>query len=335
MFFMVRQFGGAVACDPDTWTIEAAPSQRAWQSVLYVPYLDRYVACANSGDSSKICYSAGGDGETWTAETVPTGANDPSEFVALACSDDTTVAVATDGNDHRTIRKTTSGSSWATDTSGSTGNQWRDVTYDSSTTSFIAVAQNNSNRCITSTDDGDTWTHRAIQANAWKGVHADHGTVIAVGDTGTISKSEDGGVTWADKSPGAGYTNNLTAVTYADTLGLWVAVANSGTGNRVLTSDDDGETWDAQTSASDRNWSDILWAEGVLVAVAENTLLVSNDQIQVSTDGTTWAHRTLSTASDTSEDWTGVTFGVDLFVVIGTASGMGPGELGQIQISAC
>jgi hypothetical protein len=58
-------------------------------------------------------------------------------------------------------------------------------------------------------------------------------------------------------------------VTWAKELGLLVAVAFSGTGNRVMTSPD-GITWTARSSAADNQWLSVTWAKelGLLVAVA-------------------------------------------------------------------
>jgi hypothetical protein len=58
-------------------------------------------------------------------------------------------------------------------------------------------------------------------------------------------------------------------VTWAKELGLLVAVADSGTGNRVMTSPD-GITWTARSAAADNGWHSVTWAKelGLLVAVA-------------------------------------------------------------------
>jgi hypothetical protein len=60
-------------------------------------------------------------------------------------------------------------------------------------------------------------------------------------------------------------------VTWAKELGLLVAVAFSGTGNRVMTSPD-GITWTARSSAADNTWFSVTWAKelGLLVAVASS-----------------------------------------------------------------
>ena len=48
---------------------------------------------------------------------------------------------------------------------------------------------------------------------------------------------------------------------------MFVAVANTGAGNRVMTSPD-GVTWTIRTSAADNDWRSVTYGNGVFVAVA-------------------------------------------------------------------
>jgi hypothetical protein len=52
-------------------------------------------------------------------------------------------------------------------------------------------------------------------------------------------------------------------------MGLFVAVASTGTGNRVMTSPD-GISWTARSSAADNSWVSVCWSKemGLFVAVA-------------------------------------------------------------------
>ena len=59
--------------------------------------------------------------------------------------------------------------------------------------------------------------------------------------------------------------NNWLGVTYGN--GLFVAVADSGTGNRVMTSPD-GITWTIRASAADNGWFGVTYGNGLFVAVA-------------------------------------------------------------------
>jgi hypothetical protein len=54
-------------------------------------------------------------------------------------------------------------------------------------------------------------------------------------------------------------------VTYGN--GTFVAVAASGTGNRVMTSPD-GITWTSRASAADEGWYGVTYGNGTFVAVS-------------------------------------------------------------------
>ena len=71
------------------------------------------------------------------------------------------------------------------------------------------------------------------------------------------------GITWTSRTPAA--DNQWSGVTYGN--GTFVAVANSGTGNRVMTSPD-GITWTSRTSAADTLWYGVTYGNGTFVAVA-------------------------------------------------------------------
>ena len=65
--------------------------------------------------------------------------------------------------------------------------------------------------------------------------------------------------------------NEWLSVCWSPELRLFVAVAASGTGNRVMTSPD-GITWTIRTSAADNFWLSVCWSPelGLFVAVANS-----------------------------------------------------------------
>ena len=75
------------------------------------------------------------------------------------------------------------------------------------------------------------------------------------------------GVTWTIRTSAA--DNDWRAVCWAPEIGLFCAVAATGTGNRVMTSPD-GVTWTIRTSAADNVWSSVFWAPelGLFCSVA-------------------------------------------------------------------
>jgi hypothetical protein len=89
---------------------------------------------------------------------------------------------------------------------------------------------------------------------------------------------------------------------------LFVAVAASGTGDRVMTSPD-GITWTIRTSAADNAWSSVTHGGGLFVAVS---FFGIGDRVMTSPDGIIWTSRT--PAAD--NDWYSVTYGGGLFVAV-------------------
>jgi len=100
--------------------------------------------------------------------------------------------------------------------------------------------------------------------------------------------------------------NNWREVAWAPELGLFAAVSNSGTGNRVMTSPD-GITWTIRTSAADNNWYSVAWAAelGLFAAVAYSG---AGNRVMTSPDGITWTIRT----SAADNQWLSVAWAAEL-----------------------
>jgi hypothetical protein len=104
------------------------------------------------------------------------------------------------------------------------------------------------------------------------------------------------------------------SVTYG--TDLFVAVAQTGTGNRVMTSPD-GITWTSRTSAADNSWYSVTYGNGLFVAVANSG---TGNRVMTSPDGITWTSQN-STADNA---WLSVTYGNNLFVAV---AGNGTGRV--------
>jgi predicted RecA/RadA family phage recombinase len=89
---------------------------------------------------------------------------------------------------------------------------------------------------------------------------------------------------------------------------LFVAVASSGTGNRVMTSTD-GISWAPRTSAADNQWSSVCYGNNLFVAVASNG---TGNRVMSSPDGITWTSRT----SAADNQWNSVCYGNGLFIAV-------------------
>ncbi|MBT9168395.1 MAG: hypothetical protein DDT19_01740 [Syntrophomonadaceae bacterium] len=112
------------------------------------------------------------------------------------------------------------------------------------------------------------------------------------------------GTSWTPRTSAA--DNNWYSVTYGN--GLFVAVAFSGTGNRVMTSPD-GINWTLRTSAADNAWVSVTYGNGLFVAVAQSG---TGNRVMTSPDGITWTART----SAADNNWNSVTYGNGTFVAV-------------------
>ena len=181
---------------------------------------------------------------------------------------------------------------------------WKSVTYGNGV--FVAVANDGTDR-VMSSSDGVTWTARsAAEANTWISVTYGNGLFVAVANTGTnqVMTSTDG-VTWTARA--AAEANLWTSVTYGN--GLFVAVAGSGT-NRVMTSTD-GVTWTARSAAAANSWASVTYGNGQFVAIAASLA----NQVMTSSDGVTWTAHTAAAVSY----WKSVTYGNGVFVAVATS----------------
>ena len=168
---------------------------------------------------------------------------------------------------------------------GNSADQFRDFCWVSD--HFVAVGDNGI--AYTSDTTGLVWTKRtAAQVNNWRGVAYNGTTVVAVASGGAnrVMTSTNGGATWSTQS--ASEANAWQSVCWAASLGLFVAVASSGT-HRVMTSAD-GVTWANQTAAAALGWCGVCWSAdlALLVAVAAS----GADLVMTSANGTAWTQRT-------------------------------------------
>jgi hypothetical protein len=151
------------------------------------------------------------------------------------------------------------------------------------------------------------------------------------------------GITWTSRTSAA--DNIWNSVTYGN--GLFIAVASSGTGNRVMTSPDgitwtsrnavaddywysvtygngifvavgfygsvmtspDGLSWTRRSSASSNSWNFVTYSNGLFIAVSQDG---AGDRIMTSTDGSTWTSR----VNPTDNDWRSVTYGTSTLVAV-------------------
>ncbi|ESR22805.1 DUF2793 domain-containing protein [Lutibaculum baratangense] len=108
--------------------------------------------------------------------------------------------------------------------------------------------------------------------------------------------------------------NNWISVAWAGDLGLFCAVAITGTGNRVMTSPD-GIAWTARTSAADNNWTSVAWSPELRLFAAVAASGTGN-RVMTSPDGVTWTIRT----SGADNDWQSVCWSAERGLFCAVAS---------------
>jgi alpha-tubulin suppressor-like RCC1 family protein len=109
-------------------------------------------------------------------------------------------------------------------------------------------------------------------------------------------------------------SNDFTSICWSPDLSLFVAVASSGTGDRVMTSSD-GITWTSQTSVVDNNWTSVIWCKELILFVAVSSS-GTNNRVMTSPDGITWTSRT--SASD--NNWSSVCWAPELSLLVAVST---------------
>lgn len=274
------------------WTLRASADDTAsWRAVSYGGTTFGGSMFLAVGASGKAMKSA--DGISWTS--INTG---PQNLAGIACNGSLFV-VAANGTNRGILNY--NGSVWNTN-SPSENNNWAGICFDG--TRFVAVATDGTNRVAVSTN-GTSWTnYAAAAAKNWNSVAAGNGVLIAVADQGDVMKSSDGGASWASKTPTA--MNAWSAVAYGN--GVFVAVSYSGT-NRVMYSEDDGETWTGVSVASNA-WFALCHDGSQFIAVATS----GTNRVMTSPDGKVWTPQSAAAANQ----WIGITFGNSKLVAVST-----------------
>jgi hypothetical protein len=113
--------------------------------------------------------------------------------------------------------------------------------------------------------------------------------------------------------------NDWRIVTWVKELGLFIALATSGTGNRLMTSPD-GVVWTYAPNGSvpDNDWWDIAWSPelGLLVSVARSG---ENNRVMTSTDGITWT----AGLSAANNNWSAVVWSPELSLFVAVSNNGG------------
>ena len=161
------------------------------------------------------------------------------------------------------------------------------VTWESTNNQFLIVGAG----LTVLTGDGNTWSRENLsnlegttdlEDVAWLG-----DGYIAVGKSGLIITSIDGSA-WTELNLGAAFTPNTLNGVASNDKDIIVVVGNHGT---ILTSLDNGLTWELLTQDINNSLNDITWDGNQFGVVG------SSDTILTSTDGVTWTSHVPGTSS--------------------------------------
>lgn len=261
--------GAVLATSPNgvTWTQRVSVADTIWESVCWSPELSLFCALSASG-ATYIMTSP--DGVTWTARTGPAqntwGAIVWAPDLGLFC------AVGRSGTGNR-VMTSPDGITWTLRASAA-DSAWVALEWAPEIGLFIAGCQNSAavaTQRIMTSPDGITWTIRTTPDTevfdiAWSPTL---GLAVGVSTYNGIVITSNDGITWTSRAVPT--SNKFNGVAWSEELGVFCAVSQAGTGNRVMTSLD-GITWTSRSSAADNTWQDVCYAPelGRFVAIANS-----------------------------------------------------------------
>lgn len=255
-----------IMTSPDgiTWTGRPIPRSNAWTSVAFGNNL--YVVVGASGDGSRVMTSP--DGIIWSV-----GSGIPNNlWASVTFGNNLFVAVSSTGE----IMRSSNGVIWTLFPT-TFANSWSAITFGNGLFVVVSSTGPNGGRVITS-PDGISWTPRAAPAANWTSVTFGNGIFMAVARNIYMTSSD--GITWTLNS--IGIPNDWSGVTFG-TDGF-VAVSQTGSGNRVATSTNNGISWTRRISAARTQPQN-----GTVVWNGTDKLLISYFDIPLLNRFSTWS----------------------------------------------
>jgi hypothetical protein len=236
------------------------------------------------------------DGINWTARKT----ENQLWWAVCWCPGINIFAAVSSDNAGQQLMTSPDGIVWTTQNTHSNLNNWRGIVWSPELYRFVAVSQGGSYQILVSGNPNP------------KPVNS-FGLDLQTGGGGlkVTAPAVNQELSWTTRVSAA--DNNWRDVVWAPELGLFVAISNSGTGNRVMTSPD-GINWTTR-STNDNNWLGITWAPelGLFVAVAYSG---TGDRVMTSPNGINWTTR--STPVD--NDWSGITWAPELGLLVATST---------------
>lgn len=211
--------------DATVWTERATPdTSSTWQSIVWSPELNLFVAVADGGASSVMTSP---NGINWTARTVP----EDNTWKSITWSPELNLFVAVAGSGTNRVMTSPDGTNW-TAQAAAEANTWTSIAWSSQLGTFVAISSDGTNRVMTSSN-GISWTARAASAaNAWSSVawspSLQKFAAVATSGTSRVMTSPDG-TNWTAQA--ASVDNSWSAITWSPELGTFAVVGSGGTTN--------------------------------------------------------------------------------------------------------
>jgi hypothetical protein len=298
-----------------TWISRTSASNNNWTSVCWggISGQEKFVAVSNTGMNNRVMTSS--DGIVWTSQTSASNNN----WTSICWSNTLKlfVAVANSGTGNR-VMTSSNGILWTSRIS-STDNNWGSITWSTFLNLFIVTTNDKSNVLMVSSN-GFNWNTITISIEyEWNNIISTDQYLLASGIS--IGRAIDS-YKWNNLS--FYIDNNWTSVCFGGITGQeqFVAVADSGVNNRVMTSTN-GINWMVRQSAADYKWSCVCWGgipgQEKFVAVASSYIPStsgSNNRVMTSADGITWTLRT--TPAD--NEWNSICWSSNLSLFVAIAS---------------
>ncbi|MEI6663590.1 MAG: hypothetical protein WCL20_04745 [Actinomycetes bacterium] len=150
------------------------------------------------------------------------------------------------------------------------------------------------------------WTLMALAASL---------AIVPVAQAVPNAITETAGTTWTSRT--AASSDSWRSIAYGN--GRFVAVSNTGTGTRVMSSTD-GVTWSTtSTGVPDGNFSDVTWDGTNFIAVTNNSQTSTTNRAITSSDGINWTGRSFPVARNMQA----VTCSNSICVAVGNNGGAG------------
>jgi hypothetical protein len=229
LFVSVGYGANSVMTSPDgiTWTSRTCPNN-FWRNVCWSPEL-RILVCTAIGNTTNDVMTSP-DGINWTLRTTASG----NTWDGVCWSPELSLFAAVSSSIGVNTRVMTSpdGINWTLRSTPNLNNSWRHITWSSELGLFVAVSSSGSGSNTMTSSDGIVWTGRHVNGSS---------TVIwikelslFVGISGGLYIISSNGVNWT--SFAIPNSNVWSGLCYAPELNLMVAVADSTTGNIIMTS---------------------------------------------------------------------------------------------------